>query len=53
MESELDININVTPEFLVESIKEEHQKSKKGGDPYNKNDRNKRQNEFVKLHFEY
>ena len=50
--SEYDLDINVTLEFLAESIKEEYQKNKKGG-PYNKIKRNKRQHEVAKLHFEY
>ena len=51
-ESEYDLDINVTPEFLVESINEEYQKNKKGG-PYSKIERKKRQHEVAKLHFEY
>ena len=52
MASKANFDVNVTPEFLAECIKEEYRKNKKGG-PYNKTERNKRQNEVAKLHFEY
>lgn len=35
VESEYDLDIKVTLEFLVESIKDEYRKNKKGG-PYSK-----------------
>jgi len=50
--TDLDFDVEVTPEFLTEGNKDEHRKNKRGG-PYNKTERSKRQNEVAKLHFEY
>lgn len=51
-DSATDFELNVSPEFITEGIKEAHKQFKKSG-PYTKDEKIKRQNEVYKLHFEY
>jgi hypothetical protein len=51
-DTETDFELNVSPEFIAEGIKEAHRQYKKSG-PYTKDEKIKRQNEVYRLHFEY
>src|SRR5574338_502577 len=51
-DSTIEFDLNVSPEFIAEGIKEIHRQHKKSG-PYTKDEKIKRQNEVYKLHFEY
>lgn len=48
-----DFDLNVTKEFIAESIKYAFAEHRKKGGPYNKKDRLARRNEVYRLHFEY
>ncbi len=48
-----DLDLNITKEFIAESIKHAYAEHRKKGGPYNKNERIQRRNEVFRLHFEY
>lgn len=47
-----DFELNVSPEFITEGIKNAYRQHKKSG-PYTKDEKMKRQNEVYRFHFEY
>ena len=51
-DSTIDFELNVSPEFIAEGIKDGHRQFKKSG-PHTKDEKIKRKNEVYKLHFEY
>lgn len=50
--AETDFELNISPEFIAEGIKNVSRQHKKSG-PYTKDEKIKRSNEVYKLHFEY
>lgn len=48
-----DFDLNITKEFIAESIKHASAEHRKKGGPYNKKDRLERRNEVYRLHFDY